>query len=174
MHRFTDLIARCTTMTLNALSGANREVLQALETSGATRHVKALQTIELQRVIFAVGIFSIFEAHLQDALACRDGFAEARRILDAAGEADLRDRFEQVYLATNVLKHGKGQSYEKLVAMAPNLPFRVMLPNEGFFEEGDVSEVTSLVLIDDAFVQHCATVIFEVARVVERVRDVAL
>lgn len=61
MHSFADLAARSINFTLATLKEAEDEVIEALQTSGATRHVKNLQMIQLSRAILAVGMFSIFE-----------------------------------------------------------------------------------------------------------------
>ena len=119
--------------------------------------------VQLQKVITAVGMFSIFEAMLQDGLNCDDGFREATNILDQQGDVPLKECFGDLLLATNVLKHGRGRSYEALVAKAPLLRFRIKLPGEELFYEGDVSEVSTLIQVDDAFVVHCAKVIHEVS-----------
>ena len=119
--------------------------------------------LQLQKAILAVGMFSVFEATLQDALGCTEGFYEASARLDAKGEVALKERFGDMQLAVNVLKHGQGRSYEALVARATALPFRVKLPNEAFFFEGDVSEVSALIEVDDAFVRDCANLIREVS-----------
>lgn len=104
----------------------------------------------------AVGMFSLFKAILQDGLNCRDGFREATDILDHAGEQALKERFVDLQRAINVLKHGRGHSYDALVAKAAALSFRVKLPDETFFEEGDVAEVSTLIAVEDAFVLNCA------------------
>ena len=168
MHSFPDLADRCTTFTLAALNEANKRTIEALQTSGATALVKALQMIQLQKAIFAIGMFSIFDAILQEGLECNAGLDKATKILANAGDHNLKESFEQLHLAVNVLKHGRGRSYEKLIGMGSTLPFRVMAPDEAYFEEGDVSEVSSLVLVDDAFVQRCGSVIAEVALVIRR------
>lgn len=170
MHNFNDLVNRCAIFTLEALREANERTVDALQTSGATSLVKTLQMIQLQKVIFAVGMLSIFEANLQEGLKCRDGFDEAKKILDATGELDIKERFNDLINAINVLKHGRGPSYNRLVAKAIDLPFRVKLPNESFFLEGDVSEVSTLIDVDDAFVQLCSFIIEEVYEVLLRVR----
>ena len=170
MHSFTELVDRCATFTLATLRGANEKIIEALQTSGATSLVKTLQMIQLQKVILAVGIFSIFEASLQEGLSCRNGFDEAKRILDDEGELDMKERFDDLFLAVNVLKHGRGRSYNLLVAKAETLPFRIKLPDESFFFEGDVSEVSTLVEVDDTFVQRCGDIISDVSGVIRRVR----
>jgi hypothetical protein len=68
----------------------------------------------------------------------------------------------------NVLKHGRGRSYDALVAEAVTLPFRVKLPEEAFFNEGDVSEVSALIEVDDRFVLLCADVINQVSIVLNK------
>lgn len=166
MHEFDELAGHCATFTLEALQSTNEAIVQGLQTSGATRLVKTLKMIQLQKVIFAVGMFSIFEASLQSHLNCSDGFREAKRILVQQGENDLKEDFEDLIDAINALKHGEGRSYNKLVAKAKKLPFRVKQPNEAFFFEGDVSEPDTLIQVDDAFVQHCGTVISTVSKIV--------
>ena len=170
MHSFAQLIDSCTAFTLNALARTNEKVIDELQTSAATTLVKALQMIQLQKAISAVGMFSIFEAMLQDGLDCTDGFREVQNILDAAGEPTLKEQFADLQLAINVLKHGRGRSYDALVVKADGLPFRVKRPGEAFFFEGDVSEVPTLIEVDDAFVLGCADVIRRVAERVQKAR----
>jgi hypothetical protein len=126
--------------------------------------------VQLQKAIHTVGMFSMFEAILQDGLNCTDGFREAAQILDNEGEAALKERFEDLQMAINVLKHGKGRSYNALVAKAGNLRFRMKMPDEAFFAEGDVAEVSTLIEVDDAFVLRCAEVIRDVSDVIRRAR----
>jgi hypothetical protein len=170
MHSFTELVDRCAAFTLNTLREANNRTIKELQTSGATSLVKTLQMVQLQKVIFAVGMFSIFEANLQKGLTCENAFSEAKKILKAEGELELKECFDDLCLAVNVLKHGRGKSYDALVAKAKSLPFRVKLPDESSFFEGDVSEVSTLVQVNDAFVQYCGKVISDVSRVIRRVR----
>jgi len=170
MHTFTELIDRCTAFTLKVLREANERTIEELETSAATTLVKTLQMIQLQKAVFAVGMFSMFEADLQESLSCIDGFREAEEILDREGEANLKERFTNLQLAINTLKHGSGRSYNALVKKKSSLAFRVKLPDEGFFFEGDVSEVDTLVEVDDAFVLECVAVIQDVSEVINRAR----
>ncbi|AMQ28391.1 TPA: hypothetical protein JBD08_07010 [Legionella pneumophila subsp. pneumophila] len=163
MHEFTDLIYRCTTFTLASLREANERVIEELQTSSATTLVKALQMVQLQKAILTVGMFSMFEANLQDILGCKNGFARAKEILKNKGQSTTKERFDDLCCAINVLKHGRGDSYNTLVKKAKNLPFRVKLPHESFFSEGDVSEVSTLVEVNDEFVLYCLDVIREVS-----------
>lgn len=171
MQSFTELVDRCAAFTLDGLKSANERTVAALESSSETNLVKALQMVELQKAILAVGMFSIFEAHLQDGLACKDGFTEMDKILGKEKEIVLQEEFDDLYFAVNVLKHGKGASYDKLVAKSASLPFKLKLPDEVFFEEGDVSEVATLIQVDDNFVLLCADVIRRASEVVRRVHS---
>ena len=170
MHAFDKLIEHCTEFSLRALGEAQQRVIEALDTSGPTGLVKALQMLQLQHAISAVGMFSMFDASLQSALNCADGFRDAKKLLDDNGEVALSRRFMDFQLAVNVLKHGDGRSYEALVARAGALPFRVLLPHESFFDEGDVGEVSTLVEADDKFVRGCAATVREVASALQRLK----
>ena len=66
-------------------------------------------------------------------------------------------------MAINALKHGRGASYDALVTKADSLPFRIKRPGQHFYDEGDVSEVSTLVQVDDKFVLGCADVIRDVS-----------
>lgn len=118
-------------------------------------------------------MFSLFEAILQDRLECNDGLGEAASILGVAGEATLEQRFNDLRRAINVLKHGRGRSYDALVARADSLSFRIKMPEESFFFEGDVSEVSTLIKVDDAFVLGCADVIRDVSTAIGKARPEA-
>lgn len=71
--------------------------------------------IQLQKAILAVGMFSMFEAMLQNCLNCIDGFRDASAILLSQNQHVLNERFCDLQLAINVLKHGRGRSYDELV-----------------------------------------------------------
>ncbi len=170
MHSFTELIDRCTTFTLGALNQAEAELNAKLETSAATHLIKNLQMVRLQKAITSVGMFSMFEAILQDRLGCKDGFREAKKILDSEREITLKERFSDLQLAINVLKHGRGDSHDTLIKKAERLPFRIKKPDEKFFYEGDVSEITTLIEVDDNFVLSCVQIIQEVSTVMKKAR----
>jgi len=169
MHAFPELIDRCAAFTLSALEEAQARTIEALQTSGATTLVKTLQMVQLQKVVTAVGMFSIFDALLQDRLGCAEGLKEAAEILKGQGARELEGRFENLRLAVNVLKHGEGRSYRDLLEKQA-LPFRIKRPDEAFFNEGDVSKVSTLIEVDDAFVMNCAATIRQVADAIQRAR----
>ena len=170
MHAFPELIDRCAAFTLQALEEAQARTLDGLQTSAATLLVKTLQMVQLEKVVSAVGMFSIFDAMLQDRLECADGFKEAAEILNSQGAEDLEEQFSNLRLAINVLKHGKGRSYTELLEKAATLPFRIKQPDENFFNEGDVSEISTLIEVDDAFVMNCAETIRDVSRTIQQAR----
>jgi hypothetical protein len=170
MHRFSELVYRSTTFSLSALKEIEYKVIAELEASGSTNAVKNLQMIQLQKAIIAIGMFSLFESILQEGLGCRDGFEEAKKILNQLGNTDLKNRFGDFVFAINVLKHGRGRSYDELLAKSNSLPFRIKLPEEVSFDEGDVSEVSTLIEADDDFVLACAKLIEEVSEEIKKAR----
>jgi hypothetical protein len=132
MHTFSELAYRCTAFTLEALRQANERAIEGLQTSAATHLVKTLQMVQMQKAISAVGMFSLFEAMLQDGLECSNGFREAELILEREGETALNEQFVDLQGAINALKHGRGRSYDALVAKADRLPFRIKRPGDAF------------------------------------------
>ncbi|SUG49801.1 Uncharacterised protein [Salmonella enterica subsp. arizonae] len=74
MHQFNELAYRCTYFSLRVINEAYDETMNELSETGSTPLVKILQALKLQKMIHIVGLFSIFEAHLQQGLACRNGF----------------------------------------------------------------------------------------------------
>ncbi len=169
MDRFSEVTKRCVGFMINALNEASRSNIGD-GNDASTLFVKNAQALQLGKVVTAVGIFSIFEARLQDGLNCSDGFAEVRKILLSAGEQDLALRFDQFAAAVNVLKHGRGRSYDWLLSTRDALPFSVKATDQNFFFEGDVSEPDTLVLVDDAFVRSCAELIHGLIDAVRRVK----
>jgi hypothetical protein len=171
MHQFTELVDRSAAFALAALKDVENSTLESLETSAETRLVKTLQTIQLAKVIMAVGMFSTFDAILQDQLATQNGFEAARKAIERHGHQDIGGRFFQFSSAINVLKHGRGRSYESLLADVDNLPFRMKRPDQYSFSEGDVSEVSTLIEVDDRFISACAEIIRDVSQLLERIQS---
>ena len=171
MHSFSELANRCSIFTLATLNEVETKAVEELQIRGATTLVKTLQMVRLDKVIFAVGLFSVFEALLQDRLNCNNGFIEAENILKQSGETTLLQQFSDIKLAVNALKHGQGPSYNALNAKGGRtLTSQVKQPSEDFFNEGDVSEVTSLIDVDDKFVQGCVEIIEKVSKVIQNNR----
>jgi hypothetical protein len=105
----------------------------------------------------------MFDAILQNVLHTTNGFRRTERLLEYNGETELKERFTDLQLAINVLKHGRGRSYDALLQKAGSLPFRIKLSDETFFSEGNVAEVSTLNEVDDKFVILCADAIPEVS-----------
>ena len=147
--------------TLDQLDELDSTIINELQTSSATRHIKNLQASNIQRVVTAVGIFSIFEAVLQKHFEQEDGFAfsTGRKQLIEKGHTELEIRLSQFKDAVNTLKHGSGSSYLRLLSQSDSLPFRIKKTTKGFFDEGNVSEVDTLILVDREFVQNCVQLI---------------
>jgi len=108
-------------------------------------------------------MFSLFESILQEGLSSRNGFEEAKKVIVKNGKVELQNRFDNFICAINVLKHGRGRSYDTLVSISELLPFKIKLPGENFFNEGDVSEVSTLIKVDDEFVLNCAELIEQIS-----------
>ena len=170
MHSFSELVFRSTTFTLDSLKEVEEKVLKLLQTSGSTVLIKNLQMIQLQKTITAIGMFSLFESILQNGLTCKNGFEEAKKILKQSGNDEINERFEIFIYAINVLKHGKGRSYDVLRDKAKELPFKIKLFDEEYFEDGDVSEIATLIEVNDDFVLNCAKLILDVSEEISRVR----
>jgi hypothetical protein len=171
MHNFSELIDRCTEFTLGALKEVEEKTYDALQTNGATSLVKTLQMIRLEKTILAVGIFSIFESMLQDRLKCVNGFVEAKDILKQKGDQELVSQFSDLELAINTLKHGRGRSYNSLVSKeGGSLPSKIKLPDENFLDEGDASEITTLIDVDDKFIYSCIDIINQVSQSIMKIR----
>lgn len=172
MHDFSDLAYRCTVFTLTSLKEVEEKTIEALQTSGATSLVKTLQMTRLERTILAVGMFSVFEALLQDRLNCQDGFIEAKNILKKAGDLETLSQFTDLELAVNALKHGRGRSYNTLVEKeGGSIPSKVKTPSQNFFDEGDVSEISTLIDVDDNFIYSCVEIITRVSDSIKKFRQ---
>lgn len=171
MHDFSELAHRCTAFTLASLKEMHEKTTGALQASGATSLVKTLQMIRLEKVILAVGMFSIFDAILQDRLDCNNGFAEAKTILKEGGETVLLEQFSNYELAINALKHGRGRSYDQLIEKnIISIQATIKKPDENFFFEGDVSEISGLVDVNDEFIENCSLVIAQVTKAMQKLR----
>ena len=168
MHSFSELVYRCAGFTLTTLKEVEDKTVEELQTSSATPLVKTLQMVRLDKIIFAVGMFSVFEALLQDRLSCNNGFVEAKDILKQENQTALLQEFSDIELAINALKHGQGRSYNALIAKnGGTLSSQVKKPTDNFFNEGDVSEVAALIDVDDKFIDSCVEVINKVSKVIE-------
>lgn len=171
MHQFNELAYKCTYFSLNVINEAYEKAVEELSETGSTPPVKQLQALNLQKMIHAVGLFSIFEAYLQQMLGCRRGFKDAEMILEQADEHALKENFHNCYLAINALKHGEGASYKSLIGKINTLNFVVESQTTPIFEEGDVSGIFALVKVDDSFIDNCLEIIDKVYKCINHHRS---
>jgi hypothetical protein len=137
-----------------------------LQTGASTIDVNGLRTCSMAITVIAVGVIGTFEGMLQHHFMWRDAYSELDKVLRDKGRDDLADRFIDYRLAVNVLKHGVGRSYDKLLARRAALPFAIKGKGEAFFNEGDVSEVGGLVDTREPFIKHCVEIISEIKAVI--------
>jgi uncharacterized protein YdcH (DUF465 family) len=107
-------------------------------------------------------MFSLFESLLQQEKGWQNTFIDLNSKLRETGKIELAEKFEDFKDAINVLKHGKGHSYQKLLNRKNSLDFEIKDVDRAFFNEGDISEVDVLVDVDDRFLAKCAEVIQDV------------
>ncbi|BAK70585.1 hypothetical protein [Aliarcobacter butzleri] len=162
MHNFNELIQYSTSFNLTSINKETKNLYRNLTTNANTSNIKMLQIIELQKVIISIGMFSMFDAIVQNELNCKNGFKRINEILIDKNEIELQNSFQDLSMAINVLKHGKGRSYESLLKRIDSLKFKIKKYDEIFFDEGDISEVNTLIKVDDEFVLYCSDVIHEV------------
>ncbi len=157
-----ELISRAVDYALGYAEATEADVNEQLENSGSTVLVNAVRTLTMHSTIVAIGSFSVFEAVLQQQKGWSRLFSKVDTFLRAQGRCDLAERFLDYRAAINVLKHGAGSSYGKLLARKDGLAFRVKAKDEHFFSEGDVAEGLRLVDADHAFVRQCSLIIEEI------------
>ncbi len=143
-----------------------RECLGALETGAATRYINGLRVAKVQNVCMIVGAFGILEAEVSSLDAYKGSTKPLQDLIDRLeqeGKADLAKRLWIFTKAVNVLKHGKGRSHDCLLGLEDRPPFlRVRGRCDAFFHEGDVSEVSTLIDVDAAFVAAASGVLREI------------
>ena len=162
MHDFKDLVYRSTSYTLNELHELEFRLIDDLHSIGSTIAIKNLQMIQLQKTFMVIGMFSYFESYLQREFSCDNGFKEVKCRLKKKGLVELNERFEIFNSAINVLKHGTGRSYDFLISKSNVLPFKIKQKDQAFFFEGDMSEVDTLIDVDNTFILNCAKLIDDV------------
>jgi hypothetical protein len=167
MHAFdTDLLPLCAEFALSHSRTVQNQVDEELQTSARTPLVTALRMLRLQRTILVTGMFSLFESLLQSEMEWTDPFDRLKECLKQSPKSELAETFNDYQLAINVLKHGDRPSYRRLLTKSPKLGFKVKPEGEAFFFEGDVSEVSVLVDVDERLVRRCAALIQEVSTIV--------
>lgn len=112
-----------------------RDLADGQDGSGAQADDLRAATVALE--LAAVDVFSLFEARMQHHFRRGPFSRKLKSLLLDAGQTDLADRFQQYYLAINVLKHGKGASYRELLK-TPTALFGVKPSDE--IADGDATE----------------------------------
>ena len=123
------------------------KIEKALETSGATRLLTAIDVCHTRLAASIVGIFSLYRSRLRSIYGWEKPLDEVRQLLLKFSTLDLTEQFEKFRLAVNVLKHGTGASHTKLLARAERPPFRVQAKFGDLHEEGDCCPPSDLVLV---------------------------
>jgi hypothetical protein len=121
--------------------------------------------LRLQKAVLATGMFSLFEALLQDKYGWEYPYSSLDQKLRELGRTDLADPIKDYNLSINVLKYGTGRSHAELMARKETLPFRISVPGHAF-DEGDVSEIGILIDVDDRFVRRCAELIDQATAII--------
>ena len=144
-----------------------RLIREELSKAGATRHIIHARAMTFLRVSHAVGMFSTFEAELQGyfSLQSSNAFDVTKDTLEKANHKDLSINLSLYKDAINVLKHGHGRSYERLLKY-DNLPFAILKPGEYFFFEGDIGEINILIEVNDKFLLDCVNLINDISTAV--------
>ncbi|MEJ6708307.1 MAG: hypothetical protein QNK92_05815 [Amylibacter sp.] len=114
------------------------EILKLMNGQNETStDVEDLHAATVALELASVDIFSLFEARMQHHFRRGPFSRKLKSLLLEAKQSDLADKFHQYYLATNVLKHGKGASYRELLN-TPN-SFVVVKSNEDIADEANAS-----------------------------------
>ena len=164
------LLFQCAEFTLSHSRYVEQAAVEELRTSAATPPIIALRLVRLQRAVLALGMFSLFESMLQTRMGWDIPLDQLDAYLKKHGTAGFAQKFNDYKLAINVLKHGKGRSYDELLARSTGLDFTVKSDGEYFFDEGDVSEILSLLIdVDEKFVFTCASLIEDAATLIRSI-----
>lgn len=169
MHSFSQIISRSSSFILSVLERVEIETLKELETSGATRHIQNMQMITLQKTIYFIGIFSYYESLLQGRLNCKNGFEEAKNILFQNSEHLLLEKFIELQTIVNVLKHGRGRSYNQILNKKDRVINIKIIENcETSDVEGDLADISSLIKVDNDFIDQSVEIINEVSSAIQK------
>jgi len=127
---------------LRHVDGVNEGIVTRLQKEATSELIDGLRMCTIGRTIIAVGLMGVFEAQLQQHFGWGNVPADLNDALRRVGRDDLVIRLSDIRDAVNVLKHGEGRSYERLLSR-----------KDAFFDEGDVSEISRLIEADSRFVE---------------------
>lgn len=166
------LIRQAALMCLGHAEAVADHAAENLQTGASTSDVNALRIASAAYSIIAVGAFQSFEAYLHFTRGWQDAFVELNSTLNSHKYTATSEQFLVFKDAINALKHGDGRSYRRLLASSA-LPFDVKAEGERYFDEGDVSEVVSLVNAGPAFVHACIRVMDDAYEAIVAIESVA-
>ncbi|EXS68115.1 hypothetical protein BF95_07465 [Sphingobium sp. Ant17] len=86
-----------------------------LQTGASSVDVNGLRTCSMATTIIVVGVIGTFEGMLQQSFGWANAYPELDKLLRSQNRADLADSLLNYRLAVNVLKHGEGPSYDRLL-----------------------------------------------------------
>jgi len=142
--------------------------LEQLQEDGQTSRVTMARMMTMCSTIVATGTISVFESLLQQSLGWDQPFTTLDRHLREHDLDGLAERFLDYRDAINVLKHGAGRSHDRLLGRKVRIDFAVRAIDQAFHDEGDVSEVSTLVRADTQFVRNCGRLVAEVTDALRR------
>ena len=165
---------------LVALSQANGKTAQGtiaeiLQNAGGSDLVgadaEALRAATVEIELAAIDIYSVFEARMQHHFRRGPFSRKLKALLVESGKVDLAGKIHQYYLAINVLKHGKGESYREL--LREPTPLVVVRPAEDTSSEEapvtDAARPVGLVdVTDPSFFAGLTAAIIEAAKFLEK------
>lgn len=155
-------LSRAPDMLLTNVKKVSEQCAMNLQTGAQTSDVNGLRTCSMAITIVGVGVIGTFEGMLQSHFGWVDAYTELDKLLRNKKRDDLADRLLNYRLAVNVLKHGEGRSYDRLLTSRAALPFAIKGRGEAFFDEGDISEVGGLVDTRGPFIENCVEIINEI------------
>lgn len=164
MDDFLYLIDKCVGFKLSFLKDIEQKSLDALQENAMTYDVKILQAMNMDRAIFIVGVFSMYESTLQNKLNCRNGFKEIEKILKQNNKQLLLNQFLDLKYAINALKHGEGISHNTLLKKE-NLKIKIKKSHSEVFQEGNITEIETLILVNDKFILDCVKIMHAISKV---------
>jgi hypothetical protein len=126
-------------------------------TTGPEAEQLRAATVELEKI--SVDIYSVFEARMQHHFKRGPFSRKLQSLLVAGGETDLAERIRQYYLAINVLKHGKGDSYRELAKEQDALV--VLRPAQDVIEDDTTRAVGLVDVTDEGFFDGLTAAILE-------------
>jgi hypothetical protein len=138
----------------------------ALNTSGATRHLVTIDLCNTRLATTIIGIISLFESRLQSRYGWKEPWKELVTLLEAVGELRLAQELADLREAVNVLKHGAGRALKTLLVRSHTLPATIQAFHGELVEEGDCTPPHDLVLATSELLEHCCDVLEKAAAVI--------